>query len=114
MPPPRRPSASSHGSLTLEIPAVSLRDGARTTPSPSLAADPIQLPAIQPRAKGEAQSIYALPPISALEDLRGIDTHDSAAVLRRLQSDDDVYSEADQAGGHQRMIRRSLSTPAAK
>ncbi|KAJ7503248.1 hypothetical protein B0H11DRAFT_577527 [Mycena galericulata] len=108
MPPPRRLSASSQGSLSLEFPALSLR--ARTTPSPSLAAESIQLPAIQPRAKGEAESVYALPPISALEDLRGIDTHDSAAVLRRLQSDDDD-SEVDR---RQRINRRSLSAPATK
>ncbi|KAF8631978.1 hypothetical protein AX15_002090 [Amanita polypyramis BW_CC] len=33
---------------------------------------------------------YALPPISALEDLRGVHAHDSAAVLRRLTADDEV------------------------
>lgn len=32
---------------------------------------------------------YALPPISALEDLRGVHAQDSAAVLRRLIADDD-------------------------
>jgi len=32
---------------------------------------------------------YALPPISALEDLRGVHAQDSAAVLRRLTADDD-------------------------
>ncbi|KAJ7765943.1 hypothetical protein DFH07DRAFT_1014563 [Mycena maculata] len=108
--PPRRPSASSRNSLSLDIPALrlSLRDSARTTPSPSLAADPIQLPAIQPRAS-EAQSTYALPPISALEDLRGIDTHDSAAVLRRLRSDDD-----EDLRQSPRIMRRSLSAPATK
>ncbi|KAJ6606767.1 hypothetical protein B0H10DRAFT_2228585 [Mycena sp. CBHHK59/15] len=39
--------------------------------------------------------MYTLPPVSALEELRGIDTQDSAAVLRRLQSDDDdTYSKS--------------------
>jgi hypothetical protein len=33
---------------------------------------------------------YALPPISALEDLRGVNAQDSAAVLRRLTADDDA------------------------
>ncbi|KAF8725243.1 hypothetical protein AX14_008213 [Amanita brunnescens Koide BX004] len=33
---------------------------------------------------------YALPPISALEDLRGVNAQDSAAVLRRLTADDEV------------------------
>lgn len=33
---------------------------------------------------------YALPPISALEDLRGVNAQDSAAVLRRLTADDET------------------------
>ncbi|KAF9262494.1 hypothetical protein L218DRAFT_408075 [Marasmius fiardii PR-910] len=33
---------------------------------------------------------YALPPISALEDLRGVDASDSAAVLRRLKGPDQL------------------------
>ncbi|KAM6489489.1 hypothetical protein JOM56_015046, partial [Amanita muscaria] len=33
---------------------------------------------------------YALPPISALEDLRGVNAQDSAAVLRRLTADDEA------------------------
>ncbi|KAJ6468671.1 hypothetical protein C8R47DRAFT_1302439 [Mycena vitilis] len=120
MPPPRRPSASSRGSLSLDIPALSIHDGPRTTPSPSLVrpAESIRLPAIHPpaSAKGDGRAIYALPPISALEDLRGIDKQDSAAVLRRLQSDDDdAYSEP----GHTDYYRpgpsrRSLSAPATK
>ncbi|KAJ6543567.1 hypothetical protein DFH09DRAFT_1390749 [Mycena vulgaris] len=109
MPPPRRQSTSSRGSLSLDIPALSLHDRPRTTPSPARSAAPIQLPAIQPRATGDAHSIYALPPISALEDLRGLDTQDSSAVLRRLQSDDD--SESDHAAAQH---RRALSAPAPK
>ncbi|KAJ6578117.1 hypothetical protein B0H19DRAFT_575954 [Mycena capillaripes] len=117
MPPPRRLSISSRGSasLSLDIPALSVHDGPRTTPSPVRVSEPIQLPAIQPPAKGDGiQSIYALPPISALEDLRGVDTQDSAAVLRRLQSDDDAYSEPGHPDEQQRPSRRSLSAPAPK
>jgi hypothetical protein len=115
MPPPRRLSTPSRGSLSLEIPPMPIHDGQRTTPSSARAHDPIQLPAIQPPAKGDAQSIYALPPISALEDLRGIDTQDSAAVLRRLQlGDDSAYSEPDQSDAQQLKTQRSLSAPAPK
>jgi hypothetical protein len=114
VPPSRRLSASSRGSLSLDIPALSIHDNARVTPSPIRPADPIQLPAIQPPTKNDVQSVYALPPISALEDLRGVDTQDSAAVLRRLQSDDDAYSEHGQADEQRRPARRSLSAPATK
>ncbi|KAJ7221820.1 hypothetical protein B0H12DRAFT_302508 [Mycena haematopus] len=111
----RRSPPSSRSSLSLEIPALSLHDGPRTSPSPVRAAERIQLPALQQPTKSDAQSIYALPPISALEDLRGVDTQDSAAVLRRLQSDDDdSYSEASQLDERQRPSRRSLSAPATK
>ncbi|KAJ7028273.1 hypothetical protein C8F04DRAFT_1266168 [Mycena alexandri] len=112
MPPPsRRLSASSRGSISLNIPALSLHDRPRATPSPSRVAESIQLPAIQ-TAKTNVQSIYALPPISALEDLRGVDNHDSAAVLRRLQSDDDTYSEPRQTDEKQPPLRRAISVPA--
>ncbi|KAF7375641.1 Transcriptional repressor XBP1 [Mycena sanguinolenta] len=91
-----------------------LHDGPRTTPSPVHPAERIQLPALQQPVKSDARSVYALPPISALEDLRGVDTQDSAAVLRRLQSDDDdSYSETDQLDERQWSSRRSLSAPAA-
>ncbi|KAJ7680048.1 hypothetical protein B0H17DRAFT_1206193 [Mycena rosella] len=116
MPPPRRISTSSRGSLSLDIHSLSIHDGNRATPSPARPVDPIQLPAIQAPANGDAHSIYALPPISALEDLRGLDTQDSAAVLRRLQqTDDDTYSEPEHAGeGYQQRSRRSFSAPAPK
>lgn len=110
MPPPsRRLSASSRGSLSLDIPALSLHDRPRPTPSPVRVEQPIRLPAIQ-TAKTSAQSIYALPPISALEDLRGVDNHDSAAVLRRLQADD-TFSEPRQTE-QQPPLRRAISVPA--
>ncbi|KAJ6615936.1 hypothetical protein B0H10DRAFT_1800467, partial [Mycena sp. CBHHK59/15] len=64
-------------------------------PSPSQTMGPIMLPAIQPPAKGDSRSKYTLPPVSALEELWGVDTQDSAAVLPRLQSDDDdTYSKS--------------------
>jgi len=51
----------------------------------------ITLPPLQAplqRSASPGGSSYALPPISAMEDLRGIHANDSAAVLRRLMEDD--------------------------
>ncbi|KAK7017337.1 transcriptional repressor XBP1 [Favolaschia claudopus] len=123
VPLPRKLSTSSSGSLSLDIPALSLREKdahSRTRTPPTRPAERIQLPAIQQFVKSETHSQYALPPISALEDLRGVDTQDSAAVLRRLQSDsdDDLYSDpySYSMGEVQRpgRGRRSLSAPATK
>ena len=50
-----------------------------------------KLPPIQSSDTNGYDSPYALPPISAMEDLRGSITQDSAAVLRRLRMDDDDY-----------------------
>ena len=85
----RRPSSRS--SIVLDIPAMSLRDDPPNT-SRQIPSDPIILAPIQPPSQGRSmsQSPYALPPISALEDLRGVSSQDSAAVLRRLQGDDDL------------------------
>ncbi|KAJ6568150.1 hypothetical protein B0H10DRAFT_2238288 [Mycena sp. CBHHK59/15] len=95
MPPPRRQSTTSRRSLTLDIPSLALHDRWRAGPSPSQTMGPVVLPEIQPPAKGNSRSMYTLPPVSALEELRGVDTQDSAAVLRRLQSDDDdTYSKS--------------------
>jgi hypothetical protein len=54
----------------------------------------ITLPPLRapPVDQGSTVSAYALPPISALEDLRGIHNNDSAAVLRRLQLDDESFT----------------------
>ncbi|KAJ7318808.1 hypothetical protein DFH08DRAFT_926744 [Mycena albidolilacea] len=112
--PSRKLSTSSGSSVSLEFPPLSLHDGPRHTPSPVRAAERIQLPAIQQPATRDPQPVYALPPISALEDLRGVDTQDSAAVLRRLQSDDDAYSEPGRMDEQQRSRRRSLSAPTTK
>ncbi|KAK2467240.1 hypothetical protein APHAL10511_000789 [Amanita phalloides] len=45
-----------------------------------------------PLATENGSMSYALPPISALEDLRGVHAQDSAAVLRRLTVDDEFSS----------------------
>ncbi|KAJ4474961.1 transcription regulator HTH, apses-type DNA-binding domain-containing protein [Lentinula aciculospora] len=51
----------------------------------------IKLPPISQAGSNHhgAGSVYALPPISALEDLRWVDVDDSAAVLRRLSQNDE-------------------------
>ncbi|KAJ7651416.1 transcription regulator HTH, apses-type DNA-binding domain-containing protein, partial [Roridomyces roridus] len=106
MPPPRRSSASS----LLDLPGLR---AALPPPSPRMPSPPrlpIHLPAIQTHLSrgASSDSVYALPPISALEDLRGVDTHDAAAVLRRLNSDDDDDDV------HRRPARRALSVPAPR
>jgi len=116
--PIRRQSSSSRGSIALDIPSLSLHDYTpESQPVPRAEdAEQIILPPIQaPSHRNINQSSYALPPISALEDLRGIHTQDSAAVLRRLQSDDDSYSEPDRPTEEQLWKRRrSLSAPPYK
>ncbi|EAU85126.2 hypothetical protein CC1G_08099 [Coprinopsis cinerea okayama7 len=85
--PPERKSSISSKALSLEIPPV--------RPSSSKAREDISLPPLkQPDGADPEMSPYALPPISALEDLRGVDTQDSAAVLRRLRLDDDYPSSS--------------------
>jgi hypothetical protein len=86
-----RGRSSSRASLSLDIPSLSIREKPLDA-GHHIDADPIVLPPIHPpsQARNVTQSSYALPPISALEDLRGVSSHDSAAVLRRLQSDDDA------------------------
>ncbi|KIJ62971.1 hypothetical protein HYDPIDRAFT_93696 [Hydnomerulius pinastri MD-312] len=96
---PRKSSASTTESLSLDIPSISLHDPAAEMgrPSSRLPGDQIKLPPIQPLAppRHVSNPSYALPPISALEDLRGISSQDSAAVLERLKMDDDRRSDAD-------------------
>jgi len=72
----------------------------------------ITLPPVQVPLGIEGSSSYALPPISAMEDLRGIPTYDSAAVLRRLKSDDnDPLAEPNRlADPGFRIRRRSFSS----
>ncbi|KAF9456447.1 hypothetical protein BDZ94DRAFT_1326981 [Collybia nuda] len=119
--PTRRLSSDSRGSLSLEIPALSVREppthhhnhhNQHHNPRPS-GMENITLPPIQaPAGQAGSQSPYALPPISALEDLRGMHVNDSAAVLQRLRSDDDdVFSEPGRPTDSQlRSRRRSFSS----
>lgn len=58
---------------------------------PSSPYEQVRLPPIQSPGGMSPRSPYALPPISALEDLRGSITQDSAAILRRLRMEDDDY-----------------------
>lgn len=104
----RKSDQSTRGSLSLDIPSLTLheRPPSRLTPTERIVLPPIQPPT---HLRTTAHTGYALPPISALEDLRGIYSHDSAAVLRRLQADD---SESEQPTEQQlRTRRRSLSAP---
>ncbi|KAG6331760.1 hypothetical protein ID866_7328 [Astraeus odoratus] len=66
--------------------------------SNKLFGDQIKLAPIQPLAPPRTVSYtpYALPPISALEDLRGVSSQDSAAVLERLKVDDDRKIDVDE------------------
>ncbi|TFK63154.1 hypothetical protein BDN72DRAFT_333537 [Pluteus cervinus] len=94
-------SSSTRAINALEIPSMSSRDyptssrasiGSMqppTRPPSSLLEHPITLPPVRAPAQGTSQLPYALPPISALEDLRGAYPNDSAAVLRRLKGDDE-------------------------
>lgn len=91
-------SSRGHGIQTTDIPPLSTREyppsqsrgGAPPLlPRPSIS-EPITLPPVRPHLNaGSSHLPYALPPISALEDLRGVHNHDSAAVLRRLKAEDD-------------------------
>ncbi|EGN99334.1 hypothetical protein SERLA73DRAFT_137641 [Serpula lacrymans var. lacrymans S7.3] len=93
---------------------MSLRErGPEYDPHGRSTTEKIMLPPIQPLAqpRNGGQNSYALPPISALEDLRGISSHDSAAVLRRLKMDDDVKVEDGESTDEQQWARqRSLSS----
>ncbi|KAF8835670.1 hypothetical protein BDN67DRAFT_975046 [Paxillus ammoniavirescens] len=110
--PPRKASISSD-SMSLDVPSVSLHDHAAdlSRPSSRLPGDQIKLPPIQPLShpRHTNNPAYALPPISAMEDLRGISSQDSAAVLQRLKMDDDRGSD----DGHWAR-QRSVSTPALR
>jgi hypothetical protein len=72
------------------------------------------LPPIQaPDSNSSSSSPYSLPPISSMEEVRGVALQDSAAVLRRLRMDDDGYNnKADRFSSEDRtwLRRHSLST----
>jgi len=90
---------ASTESVSLDIPTISLHDPVSDPRSDNkLPGDEIKLPPIQPLAPPRhiSNPSYALPPISALEDLRGVSSQDSAAVLERLKMDDGG-SDADDA-----------------
>ncbi|KDR78537.1 hypothetical protein GALMADRAFT_117937 [Galerina marginata CBS 339.88] len=103
----RKLSAPSKTGLSLDIRSLSVRE---RSSEPSLKED-FKLPPIHgPNGSDPGDSPYALPPISAMEDLRGSLTQDSAAVLRRLRMDDDQYPKAGRTGDDQAWARRhSLS-----
>ncbi|KAF8799052.1 hypothetical protein BYT27DRAFT_7201955 [Phlegmacium glaucopus] len=96
LPPPsyRNPAApppppSGKTGLSLD---VGSRDGG---PPQSRLKEGFSLPPIQaPDCNNSGPSPYSLPPISSMEDPRGIAPQDSAAVLRRLRLDDDGYTTA--------------------
>jgi hypothetical protein len=92
----RKPSVATSDSVSLDIPSISLHDPESDGRNGKFPGDQIVLPPIQPLAPPRhiSSPSYALPPISALEDLRGISTHDSAAVLKRLKMDDEYAADA--------------------
>lgn len=79
----RKPMPPSRASLSVDTHSLSLHERASK--------EELKLPPIQSPSASTPISPYALPPISAMEDLRGAVSHDSAAVLRRLRMDDDDY-----------------------
>jgi hypothetical protein len=83
--PNQSPPLSSKQPTKLHIPPT---DFTRYAPPLSRHDNNITLPPISPATSSRNMG-YALPPISALEDLRGVDVNDSAAVLRRLSETDD-------------------------
>jgi hypothetical protein len=93
--PSRKASVATSDSVSLDIPSISLQDMHHDNRNNKFPGDQIVLPPIQPLAPPRhiSTTSYALPPISALEDLRGISTHDSAAVLERLKMDDEYAAD---------------------
>ncbi|KAL4062175.1 transcription regulator HTH, apses-type DNA-binding domain-containing protein, partial [Scleroderma citrinum] len=93
----RKSSISTSDSVSIDFPSIALHDHPSDLygASSKLPGDQIKLPPIQPLAPPLSISnpSYALPPISALEDLRGVSSQDSAAVLQRLKMDDDRRSD---------------------
>ncbi|KAG6816669.1 hypothetical protein H0H87_004029 [Tephrocybe sp. NHM501043] len=98
--------------LSLDIPSLSLRENGTQAPhshSRVRELDHITLPPIHaPADPDNSRSLYALPPISAMEDLRGLHVNDSAAVLRRLKADEP--STTDNSRRAEDWRRRSYSS----
>ena len=97
-PQPSLPPSSSKAGLSLD-----------TGSEPPRLKEEINLPPIQ--APDSNSSNYSLPPISSLEEARGIALQDSAAVLRRLRLDDDGYHKTDRFNSEERtwLRRHSIS-----
>jgi len=104
------PPPPNKGGLSIDIRSLSGREGGPSS-EPSSFKDDIKLPPIlAPTSGSGGNSPYALPPISAMEDLRGPVNHeDSASVLRRLRMDDDHYPKAGRSDDHSWARRHSLS-----
>ena len=99
LPPP--PPPSSKAGLPLDI------------GSESRSKEEFNLPPIQtPDSNSSSSSPYSLPPISSMEEVRGVALQDSAAVLRRLRMDDDGYNKADRLGSEERTWHRRPSLSA--
>ncbi|KAG1735348.1 uncharacterized protein EDB91DRAFT_1145035 [Suillus paluster] len=94
--PSRKTSVATSDSVSLDIPSISLQELDHDPRNGKFPGDQIVLPPIQPLAPPRhiSSPSYALPPISALEDLRGISTYDSAAVLERLKMKDEYPADA--------------------
>jgi len=94
---PVSPMMTKRMSLSIDIRSLSMSDSSSSRPGPQQQDSDITLPPVMQDDSRMIDSPYALPPISAMEDLRGTVTQDSAAVLRRLQRDDsDEYPRAAQ------------------
>lgn len=104
----RKSSTSTSDSISIDFPSMALHD--HPPDNSKLPGDQIKLAPIQPLAppRSISNTAYALPPISALEDLRGVSSQDSAAVLQRLKmSDDDPRSDDHGHWSRQRAISTS-------
>ena len=94
--PPQPPPPSSKAGLSLEISSETRLKEEFTLP-----------PILAPESNSASSSPYSLPPISSMEEIRGVALQDSAAVLRRLRMDDDGYIKAEDRTW---LRRHSLST----
>ncbi|KAF7327097.1 HTH APSES-type domain-containing protein [Mycena kentingensis (nom. inval.)] len=108
-------SMSSSRSPPLELPTP--RPRAASPPPPYSAGVGVGIPPLQiqrlppPSAPKAAHPGYALPPISAMEDVRGADAR---AVLRRLRADDDQRSPSPSRSPERHTgtgIKRAYSVP---
>ncbi|KAG6917851.1 hypothetical protein DXG01_000756 [Tephrocybe rancida] len=114
--PSHRTPLEGRRDLSLDIPSLSLRENGIQSPQSNSRAQEMQhitLPPIHaPADPGQSRSPYALPPISAMEDLRGLHANDSAAVLRRLKADESSNGDTNRRADDWR--RRSYSAQTAR